>query len=148
MFNLPSAAISLDFFIFFFFVCFFANQEETKSQLLHCKNRLFQKPGRQLHKTLQGLYVRTQTACSVFDKEDFQATSLSSPSSYCMCMCCIPSKPYVPIMFEAWWMRAAETCQHNRCSLSLHNPPWCASRLQDTTLNTPQRNLQWACAHE
>ena len=38
-----------------------------------------------------------------------------------------------------------KTFQHNRCSLSLHNPPRCASRLRDTTLNTPRRNLQWAC---
>lgn len=127
MFNLPSAAISLLCFVFLLI------RRKPRASCYTAKIDCF--------RNLQDNYTE-HSGVWLWEREQLafwkQLHFVSHPPA-------LRRNVHVPTMFKAWRVRATEAFQHNRCSLSLHDPPWCASRLQDTTLNTPQRNLQGAC---
>lgn len=126
----------------FCFVLFPAIQRETTAATL--LKQTFQKPARHLQKALGGVFARARAAClltsRILTEFGFPILLSDAPALHFI------ETPRARVTFKARRIRASETLKHNLCSLSLSNRRWCALQLQDTTLNSPRRNLKRACA--
>lgn len=121
------------------FWVFFANHDPAAALL----NRLLQKAARQFHTKLQGLTGSAWCTANRILKKLHLGSHLPILHA-CSALC---SKSREHGMLKALWIvdESLKTFQRNRLSQSYHNPPQCALRIQNITLNTPQRNLQLAC---